>query len=81
MTTDQHRGIGAFLTSRAGIAATVFLAIALFLLWREHTAHVLGYLPLILFLGVCVGMHFFMHGSHGGSGSDHAGHGKDEARK
>jgi cadmium resistance protein CadD (predicted permease) len=81
MTTDQRRGIGAFLTSRAGIAAVVFLAIALFFLWQEHAAHVLGYLPLILFLGVCVGMHFFMHGSHGGGGSGHAGHGGGKARK
>jgi hypothetical protein len=31
----------------------------------------LGYLPLILLLGVCGGMHFFMHGGHGG------GHGGD----
>lgn len=79
MTTDQQRGIGAFIKSRAGVAAIVFLAIALFFLWREHTAHVLGYLPLILVLGVCVGMHFFMHGSHGGG--DHEEHGKGKARK
>jgi hypothetical protein len=34
----------------------------------------LGYLPLVLFLGVCVGMHFFMHGGHGGHGGDEGPH-------
>lgn len=81
MTIDQRGGLGGFLTSRAGIAALVFLAIALFFLWQEHAAHILGYLPLILILGLCAGMHFFMHSGHGGSGSDHAGHGNGEARK
>jgi hypothetical protein len=53
-----------------------FLAIAGYFLWQEHAAHILGYLPLILVLGLCVGMHFFMHGGHGG-GAD-AGPSDDE---
>jgi hypothetical protein len=34
----------------------------------------LGYLPLVLLLGVCGGMHFFMHGGHGGHGGDGGPH-------
>jgi protein-S-isoprenylcysteine O-methyltransferase Ste14 len=30
----------------------VFLAVAGVLLWAEHEAHILGYLPLILILGM-----------------------------
>ena len=54
--------------SRSGIVLLGFLAVAGFFLWEEHRAHLLGYWPLILILGVCLGMHFFMHGKHGGHG-------------
>ena len=50
---------------RYGLGLAIFLAIGGFFLWQEHEAHILGYLPLILVLGVCGGMHFFMHGGHG----------------
>lgn len=43
----------------------VFLAIGTYFVWTEHQAYVIEYLPLTLILA-CVGMHFFMHGSHGG---------------
>lgn len=43
-----------------------FLAIAGFLLFTEHRAHVLGVLPYLLLLA-CPLMHLFHHG-HGGSG-------------
>ena len=56
---------------RYGLGLAGFLLIAGFFLWEEHEAHILGYLPLILILGVCVGMHLFMHGSHDG---DHGSH-------
>ena len=59
---------------RYGLGLLVFLAIAGFFLWQEHEAHILGYLPLLLLLGACVGMHFFMHGGHGGHGSDEGSH-------
>lgn len=39
-----------------------FLAIAAFYLWTEHRAHLLGYLPYLLFLA-CPLMHLF-HGQH-----------------
>lgn len=54
-----------------------FLALAGFFLWQEHEAHILGYLPLILILGACAGIHLFMHGGHGGGrGSHHDGSGE-----
>jgi hypothetical protein len=37
----------------------------------------LGASPLLLLLGVCIGMHFFMHGGHGSHRDDHAAHGKE----
>jgi hypothetical protein len=51
----------------------VFLAIALFFLWEEHSAHILGALPYVLLL-LCPLMHFFVHRGHGGHGADHQGH-------
>lgn len=47
-----------------------FLVVAGIFLWTEHRAHVIEYLPISLLL-LCVGMHFFMHGSHG-HGSKHS---------
>ncbi len=47
-----------------------FLAIALFFLWTEHRAHLLGALPFLLLLA-CPLMHLFMHGGHG-QGHGHA---------
>jgi hypothetical protein len=41
-----------------------FLAIAGFLLFTEHRAHLLGILP-YLFLLACPLMHLFMHHGHG----------------
>jgi len=49
-----------------------FSAIAGLLLAYEHRSHLLtGNGLLLVFLAVCIGMHFFMHGGHG----DHAWHG------
>jgi hypothetical protein len=62
-----------FLNTPAGLALCVFLVVAGLLLWIEHRAHVLGALPLLLPLLICVGMHFFMHrghGNHHGKGGD-----------
>jgi hypothetical protein len=49
-----------------------FLAIAGFLLFTEHRAHVLGILP-YLFLLACPLMHLFMHHGHGDHDSHHHG--------
>lgn len=65
--------------SRAGIVLLGFLAVGGFFLWEEHSAHILGFLPLILILGLCLGMHFFMHGSHGhGRDSRHGDPSEDD---
>jgi hypothetical protein len=68
---------GAFWRSPAGLALGVFLVVAGLLLVLEHGAHLLGASPLLLLLGVCIGMHFFMHGGHGSHRDDHAGHDKE----
>jgi hypothetical protein len=53
--------------SKAGIVLLVFLAVAGFYLATEHTAHLLGALPFLIFLA-CPLMHLFMHHGHGGDG-------------
>ncbi len=68
----QSRPEGNFLTSRAGIALLVLLAIAGYLLFTEHRAHVLG-AGLFLLLLACPLLHVFMHGGHSGHGGDESG--------
>lgn len=48
------------------ISLAVFLVIAGFFLITEHRAHIFSILPFSL-LGVCLLMHVFMHGGHGGN--------------
>jgi Protein of unknown function (DUF2933) len=52
-----------------------FAAIALFFLWEEHKAHLLGALPYVLLL-LCPLLHLFHggHGDHGGEGGRHKNH-------
>jgi hypothetical protein len=45
----------------------MFLAIAVFFLWEEHRAHILGVLPYALLL-LCPLIHLFMHRGHGSHG-------------
>lgn len=71
MATRENHGMRQFLFSKSGLVLVGFLAVAGYFLWAEHKAHILAYLPLILILGVCVGMHFFMHGGHGGGHGSH----------
>jgi hypothetical protein len=54
-----------------------FLAIAGFLLFTEHRAHVLGILP-YLFLLACPLMHLFMHHGHGNHDRHPHNHGSSE---
>jgi hypothetical protein len=68
MAQQENRGLRQFLSSRVGLVMLGFLAVAGYFLWQEHEAHILSYLPLILALGLCLGMHLFMHGGHGGHG-------------
>jgi hypothetical protein len=72
---DDTRAEGSFWTSRAFLVCAVLLLIVGFLLWTEHLAHALGFLPYLLILA-CPMMHIFMHGSHGGHGH-HEGTNRD----
>jgi hypothetical protein len=63
-----------FWASPSGIAFLVFLAVAVFFLVTEHTAHVLGALPYLLLLA-CPLMHLLHHrGHHHGGAHDHGPH-------
>ena len=71
--TQHHQvaqPLGSFWTSRAFLVCAAFLVIAGVLLWTEHLAHALGYVPFLLILA-CPLMHIFMHGSHGHGGHAH----------
>ena len=63
---------GSFLASRAGFVLLGFLAVAVFLLFTEHRAHVLGAALWLLPLA-CIFMHMFMHGGHGHRHGSHGG--------
>jgi hypothetical protein len=52
-----------FWRSPCGIAFLGFMAVALFFLLTEHTAHVMGALPYLLLLA-CPLMHLLHHGRH-----------------
>lgn len=66
MTDTNKSGFLGSLRFRYGLALSVFLAAAGFLLWEEHEVHILGYLPVVLILGACIGVHFLLHSGHGG---------------
>jgi hypothetical protein len=51
----------------------MFLAIAVFFLWEEHRAHILGVLPYAVLL-LCPLIHIFMHRGHKGHDDSHKGH-------
>ena len=72
MHEHNSGGISSFLRSRTGLVLLGFLAVALFFLVTEHTAHFFGVLPW-LFLLACPLMHLFMHGGHGGHSSSDTG--------
>ena len=73
MSTGDRPAGRSFLATPAGIALCVFLAIAAFLLWVEHRAHLLGALPWLL-LAACPLLPLFMH--RGGHGGHHHGPGQ-----
>ena len=65
-TTQQTRTSGGY-QSRTNLVLLAFLAIGVFFLLTEHTAHVFGILPYLLLL-LCPLLHLL----HGGHGSNHA---------
>ncbi|MBO6638103.1 MAG: DUF2933 domain-containing protein [Roseitalea sp.] len=75
MTDTNKSGFLSSLRFRYGLALSVFLAAAGFLLWEEHEAHILGYLPVVLILGACIGVHFLLHSGHRGHDHGHRGGG------
>ena len=68
-----------FWRSRAGVALFVVVAVGGFLLFTEHRAHVLGFLP-FAFLLACPLMHVFMHHGHRHGGHHHGERTNDERR-
>ena len=68
---EQRGQWWSWLCCRSRLVLVSFLAVGAFYLLTEHTAHIYGALPLLLF-ALCPLMHLFMHGGHGG----HAGHGE-----
>lgn len=75
-TLDSTPLAGGFWRSRVGMALIVFAVIAGLLLAFEHRAHLLTGNGLLLgLLALCIGMHVFMHGGHGGHG---VGRGPDD---
>lgn len=56
-----------------GLVIAAFVAALAYLLIGEHRVHVLGWLPFLLLL-LCPLMHVFMHGGHGASQEQGAGH-------
>ena len=60
---------GSFWWSRASVVLIAFAAVAALLLGYEHRVHLFtGNGLLVVLLALCIGMHFFMHGGHGGRG-------------
>jgi hypothetical protein len=51
-----------------------FAAIAVFFLWQEHRAHLLGALPWLLLL-ICPVLHLFMHHGERRERGSHTEHG------
>ena len=69
LTNRPHEGITRQPFFR--LCLGVFAAAALFFLWQEHRAHLLGALPWLILLA-CPLMHLLMHRRHGGHHHDHA---------
>jgi hypothetical protein len=61
---QNHEPPPPFWGSRYSIGLLVIGAVAGYFLLREHLAHVVGALPILLLLA-CPIMHVFMHGGHG----------------
>jgi hypothetical protein len=59
-TNEQPRRMG---SSPYWGGFLVFLGVAVFFLWTEHRAHLLGALPYAIFL-LCPLIHLFMHRGH-----------------
>jgi DUF2933 family protein len=72
MTVEKQVDSNSRWRSRSVLAFLGFAAIALFFLWEEHKARILGALPYVLLL-MCPLLHLF-HGGHGDHGETDEGH-------
>lgn len=77
MSDERSSGGSGGIRSRSGLVFLGFFAIAVFFLWEEHKAHLLGALPYVLLL-LCPLLHLFHggHGAHGGGNEQHKDHKK-----
>lgn len=76
MAQQDSQSHNSFWKSTSGIVFLCFLSVIVFLLAFEHRAHIFtGNTFLFVLLGLCIGVHIFMHGSHGG----HSGRREKEA--
>ncbi|MBU6467632.1 MAG: DUF2933 domain-containing protein [Betaproteobacteria bacterium] len=79
MEHEEHTGLDTHPAPRGyNWIFIAFLAIAVFYLFTEHRAHLLGALPFLLLLA-CPLMHVFMHHGHGEHGA-HGSHAEDNSR-
>ncbi len=65
IASTEKRNLKQMITSPTGLGIASLVALGGYLVWDSYPAQVAVNLSLILILGVCFGMHFFMHGSHG----------------
>jgi len=76
--SNEGQGNGRF---RFWLAVGIFAVFIGFLLLFEHRSHIPNdYIFVAVILGICIGMHFFMHGAHGGH-SNHDSAPKNENTK
>ncbi len=77
MNPEQEKPLPSFWRSPAGLTLMVAIAVGGFYLVTEHTAHLLGSLPYLVFLA-CPLMHVFMHGGHRHGGHPHGNSGNSD---
>ncbi len=73
MSSDHNPSFFHSLRFRYGVGLLFFLGVTGFFLWEEHKVHILDNAVLILILGACIGMQFFMHSGPGHGNVDSGG--------
>ena len=81
--THYHAPNRSFWRTRYAVGFVAFTVIAIYFMWADHRAHMLGALPFLLVLA-CPLMHIFMHHGHRGESQAHprsAGDGAETAAR
>lgn len=65
MKQEHSKERPSFWFSKTGAVFIGFAAVAGYILWNEHSEHIIEALPWLL-VGACLVMHLFMHHGHGG---------------